>query len=380
MKRVSVLIITTLLVFCFAAFVLVYSLRSISSSSQPQILIDYVLEGGAFELPVSGSTGYAAVELPVYRTASENANIIFTLNEGRAFTILREENDWWQIEIHNFGSNTTGWVMHKYCFINLPDIIPSIVYDTTNTYFSLFRSSGLEIPNITGRPLYDGRDFNARLERDEFISLVLYAIAPKIFAAQQAALVDGNTLVMYEAFRPAEAHDTLHEHFSHLINTNPLVRAGITAHNFNIRWFLAEAPYNHQRGTAMDVSLARINSWERRSTGPYAYIHITDHTEYPMQTPIHELSVAAAVFDSTVHARSTTSWIGAEISERATLGTILLQRYCTDAGLIPLASEWWHFNDLVNTAEAIEMEIEGRFELTGTYSRPPPGPGRSLRR
>lgn len=25
---------------------------------------------------------------------------------------------------------------------------------------------------------------------------------------------------------------------------------------------------------------------------------------------------------------------------------IFLQQYCTNAGLSPLASEWWHFNDL----------------------------------
>jgi hypothetical protein len=90
-----------------------------------------------------------------------------------------------------------------------------------------------------------------------------------------------------------------------------------------------------------------------------------------MQTDMHELSVKAAVFSSNVHARSTTAWIGAPVSERATHGTILLQKYCTEAGLTPLASEWWHFNDLENTAWAIEIDNTGEYFIEKTYSRAP---------
>ena len=346
---------------------------SVPDSRPPVYTDDHVfdsLEYVVFELPISGSSGYAVVDLPVYGMASEYANMVLTLSPGQGFTILGEQGDWWYVE----ANQTRGWVLHEFCLINLPDIIPSIVYNNTNTYASLFRSSGFDIPNITGRALYEGRDFNARLGREEFISPVLYAMAPKVFAAQQYALADGNTLIMYEAFRPAEAHDFLHENFSYLVESNSIVRSGITADSFNIRWFLAAAPYNHQRGTAIDVNLAVIDSWEPRTTGAYTFIQITECTEFYMQTPMHELSVASAVFDSTVHARSTTAWIGAEISEQATAGTILLQKYCTDAGLIPLASEWWHFNDLITTAVAIEMENEGRYHIERTYSRPPGRP------
>ena len=340
---------------------------AVPSDSRSREYINNIDEGGAFELPVSGATGYAAVDLPVFESANTFSNFITALNPGQGFTIIREENDWWQIEINNI----RGWVMHKYCFINLPDIIPSIIYNNTNTYFSMFKSSGLDIPNITGRALYDAMDFNVRLDREEYIAPVLYAMAGRVFRAQHNALAEGHTLILYEAFRPADAHNELHEYFSELVNTNPAVRAGITADSFNIRWFLAESPYNHQRGTAVDVSLARIDSMETRTSGNYAYIYITGYTEYIMQTDIHELSVAAAVYASTVHARSTTSWIGQPMSSRATPGTVLLHRYCTDAGLIPLASEWWHFNDLVNTEVAIEMNVTGEFFLDRTYSRVP---------
>ena len=93
-----------------------------------------------------------------------------------------------------------------------------------------------------------------------------------------------------------------------------------------------------------------------------------------MQSPMHELSVVSAIFASSVHARSTTAWVGAAVSEKATPGTLLLLRYCTDADLTPLASEWWHFNDLYSTAVAIEMENEGRYHIERTYSRPPQRP------
>jgi D-alanyl-D-alanine dipeptidase len=367
MKKVCVFLISILFVFCFVSCQPKTRTAGNNLSGRLAEYTFYINEGGSFELPVAGASGYTAISIPVFETANVFTNFVAILDAGQGFTILREENDWWHIEVNNI----KGWVLHKYCFINLPDVIPSIVYNITNTYSSLFRSSGIDIPNITGRALYDAWGVNARLGREEYIAPVLYAMAGKIFAAQQAALADGNTLIIYETFRPAEAHNELHKHFSNLVNTNPLVRSGITANNFNIRWFLAEAPYNHQRGTAIDASLGKIDSSETRAAGSYAYTYITSCTEYSMQTEIHELSVAAAVFDSSVHARSTTSWIGAAISDKATIGTILLQKYCTDAGLIPLASEWWHFNDLVNTAVAIDMDITGEFFIRRTYSRPP---------
>jgi len=77
------------------------------------------------------------------------------------------------------------------------------------------------------------------------------------------------------------------------------------------------------------------------------------------------------VFRTPVHARSVTAWRAAEFAAAATPGTILLHRYLTGAGLIPLASEWWHFNDLVHTDFAVEVDITGKFVTESTYSRPP---------
>jgi len=73
--------------------------------------INYVKKSGLFELPVIGASGYPAVSLPVYETASENAGIIITLTAGQGFTILNEIDNWWQIEVDNI----LGWVIKKYC-------------------------------------------------------------------------------------------------------------------------------------------------------------------------------------------------------------------------------------------------------------------------
>jgi D-alanyl-D-alanine dipeptidase len=335
-------------------------------AEKPKTYIDYPAVGGAFELPLAGSTGFAAKRIPIYSEAGEDSAVLGILAAGQAFTVLAEEERWWQVEV----SGGTGWVLSVACFINLPDIIPSMVYNITNTYSSLFRSSGFEIPNVTGIALYNARDFNQRLGRDEFIVPVLYAMAPKIWEAQQAALADGNTVIIYEAFRPHDAHQIVFDNFKALIETNEAVKEGVTSGWFTVNWFLAPSPYTHQRGTAIDASLGAIYSKETRTTGDFAYTFVTEYAEFPMQSAMHELSGAAAVFAQPVNSRSETDWHNAVFSKKATEGTILMHRYMTGAGLTPLASEWWHFNDLPNTLVASEMKVLGRFFTEKTYSRP----------
>ena len=335
----------------------------------------HIWESGTFELPVQGATGWAAIDIPLFDTAHRNSSIIATLPMGQAFTILDggiPGTEWWYIEVNDAtGATITGWVLNLYCMINLPDVLPSIVYRNPNIQSAMFRSSGRDIPNITGLPLSCSRDFNARLGREEDIAATLYRMARKIGVAQQAALAEGNTLIIYEAFRPHDLQEKIYENLRFLYETDPVVRAGISTPPWNIRWFLARSPYNHQRGTAIDVSLGRIDHYEIRVTGDYAFINISGYTAFPMQTPMHELSIAAVVFRTPAHARSLTAWRDAEFAETATPGTILLHRYLTDAGLIPLASEWWHFNDLVHTDFAVEVNITGEFVTERSYSRPP---------
>lgn len=362
MKKTCLFLVSVFLVFCFSAC---------RPRTRPPIevieYINYMQQGGSLELPVVGASGYAALDLPLHESADDQSSVIVTLGAGRGFTILEDADDWWYVET----GNIKGWIKNTFCMINIPDVIPSIVHNNTNTYSSLFRTSGFEIPDITGKALYKARDFNARLEREEYIAPVLYGMVRRIFAAQQAALADGNTLIIYEAFRPSAPHDLLYNNMLEMVNTNPVVRSGVSSGTFRMDLFLAPSPYNHQRGTAIDVSLGKITSQELRTTGSYIYTHISEYTEYPMQTPMHELSVTSAVFKRWVNARTFTGWLSGELVDNASEGTILLQKYCTDAGLTPLASEWWHFNDLNWSPPLVDVGITGEFFIERTYSRPP---------
>lgn len=319
-----------------------------------------------FELPVIGATGIAGTRLPLYLVPGENAFIVDYLGAGRGFTILDEIKDWWYIVT----GNTAGWVMNSLCLINIPDIIPSIVHDNTNTYSSLFRSSWVDIPNVTGLALYKAKDFNRRLGREEYITPVLYGMAEKLYIAQQNAVANGHTIIIYEAFRPHDAHQIVFNNLSELIKTDPYVLEGLTSSWYTLNWFLAPSPYNHQRGTAVDASLGIIIDKKIIKTGAYEYTHVASFSEFTMQTPIHELSGAAAIFTAPVFSRDDVSWRSAVFCDYVTEGTRLLFNYMTGAGLTPLASEWWHFNDLINTDIAVANNINGRFQIEKSYSVP----------
>ena len=122
---------------------------------------------GNLELPVIGATGYTSITLDLKTSANPDSETIKILEAGTAFKIIGEEGNWWQIQ----NDDSSGWIQHKYCLINLPDVIPSIIYNNTNTYSSEYMSSGKSIPNITGKSLYSGKTFNVRLEKKSFLCL-----------------------------------------------------------------------------------------------------------------------------------------------------------------------------------------------------------------
>ena len=96
---------------------------------------------------------------------------------------------------------STGWVSKTYTMVNLPDVLPSIRYNATNSYDSLYRSCGKALA-LTGTSLYTGKSENAKLGYAEYNMPVLYTMAKKIAFAQATALSEGYTLVLYEGFRP----------------------------------------------------------------------------------------------------------------------------------------------------------------------------------
>ena len=326
-----------------------------------------LLYEGDLELPVNGATGYASVRMDLKAAADAGSETISALEAGTAFEVVEEVGDWWYVQTET----ESGWVQHLYCFINLPDVVPSIIYDNTNTYASKFTSSGKTIPGITGEALYDGKAYNMRLGKVSDIVPVLYSMSKKIHLAQQAALEEGNTLVIYEGYRPFFAQKLTVDALTTLAAADPEVMAGINTHPWDTNWFIATSISNHQMGYAIDVTLAKITEQQEFVIGDYTATAVTGCTEYTMPTTIHELSMASATFTGPVKSSSPTAWLQANLADTMNEAAILLQRYCTDAGLTPLASEWWHFNDLDARFATEDNSSKGEYLLDATMGEAP---------
>jgi len=137
-------------------------------------------------------------------------------------------------------------------------------------------------------------------------------------------------------------------------------------------WFIATGVSNHQIGYAVDVSLAGVREMIELETGAYKYRQITRAEYYEMPSHIHELSVLSISLNRPINPDLLDSWRGAALSEgmKNSPDAQKLRRYCTEAGFTPLASEWWHFNDLY-TRFAMSRTGNGNFAISEILSVPP---------
>ncbi|MBO5999883.1 MAG: hypothetical protein J6P87_09360 [Lachnospiraceae bacterium] len=320
---------------------------------------------GMFELPVSGAAGFASVAMNI---TDSYGKIVGSLQQGEAFTINRDVGSLLTI---TKADGTSGYIPENLCMVNLPDILPSILYTDTNSDSSIFRSSGYDLPGITGQKLYNARYYNYRLRRIQYVMPVLYHMAEKVAAAQKAALSGGYTLNIYETYRPHPVQMKISDSLTVLMNENPTVERNVNKSPWNKGWFIAVSLSNHQIGCAMDVSLARIVQAETGDCGGYAYLNVTQYEECRMPTQMHEISSAACVFTTPVDSKSKTAWIGVELAPSMTEDAVTLQNICTGAGMSPLASEWWHFNDLDAKAENTGSLSYGQYYLPENLSSLP---------
>ncbi len=319
---------------------------------------------GDYELPLAGATGYASVSLEVKKEPEATAEVLTPISPGTAYTILGEENGWLNIKL----DDTVGWIQNQYSLVNLPDIIPSIIYKNTNVEASVFYSSGQTIPGITHQSLYKSKGFNERLKKEQFIMPVLFPMAKKLMAMQKMALSENNTLVLYEAFRPLSVQLQVAEAVKNLASENPLVLQGITQPPWSINWFISTQVSNHQVGYTIDVSLAKVTVFSEEKYGKHRVRTVSRYEEYAMHTNIHELSVRSAIFTAPVTVLSPTAWQQGVLTPEVNQFELLLQKYATSSGLTPLASEWWHFNDLDALNLLAGNTGNGDYVLTETKS------------
>lgn len=328
--------------------------------SEEQLENDVSGQEQVFELPISGSTGYATVRTIAKEKQNPESEEVFILNMGEAFCILREEGEYWEV----LRGDDTGWIHSDYCMINLPDVLPSVIYDNKNAYESVFYSMGREIPNISGEKLYDSVSYNERLGEESFTMPILYSTAKKVAKAQENARTDGNCLVIIETYRPMETQQAVVNGMYQLLNDDEEVRMAI--YSWGLTYFISTDISSHQKGFAFDVTLAKILETEERITGDFSYEAVISYEEYKMPTDIHDLCPDSASMLYPIP--STADWTKVPVSENMNESAILLQKYCTEAGFFPLSSEWWHFNDF--DAKIHEDNI-GLFLLTDVVSCEP---------
>ena len=88
-----------------------------------------------------------------------------------------------------------------------------------------------------------------------------------------------------------------------------------------------------------------------------------------MPSPMHELSAQAVTFKYGVSPDSKTAWKKVPLVDNITEGAVKLQNYCVESGLIPISSEWWHFNDLDSKDMIKGSSSKGDYYLSGCSSQ-----------
>ena len=171
---------------------------------------------------------------------------------------------------------------------------------------------------------------------------------------------------MYELFRPYEVQINIVNQLTELSQNNLEVLKGLSAEPWSMNWFIATGLSNHQRGFALDVSLGEVLELTDKLSGDYIYGDVTEYSEYQMPTPIHELGVNSISMAYPVTSKNDEAWRTAPASNTMNGSALLLRNYCVDAGLTPLASEWWHFNDLENHGSA---ESSGNYFINTICSK-----------
>ena len=298
---------------------------------------------------IKNATGYSAVNNKKYlkEKASNQSKSITLLKAGEPFKILSTDIDatWWKVEYNG----KFGYVENAYCFINLPDFIPSITYEITNANKSIYKSSGYNLPNVTNEKLYNiGKVYNERLGKEEYIVPVAYNFAKKIYNAQQDALKEGYSLKIYDAYRPTSVAKTVKNSLSSLYKSNSTVKTNInysyyngTRYTWGQNWFIAQKLSDHSLSAAIDVTLTQKGSTK----------------DLQMPSNMHELSTKAIKYRYAINSQTTVrnDLYAPTMTEYAKK----LDKIMLNNGMNNLASEWWHFQDKTSYNLLKKIESSG---------------------
>ena len=281
-----------------------------------------------FEKDVKGATVWPMVNIDFYKN-SNGTSKIGTIPQGTALKAIdmtnknNESKSYVKVKYNNKEGYINGWLT----MINLPDVIPSALYNITNASSSLFISRGHNLSGVTGKDIY-GTDWHSNM------APIRIETAKKIQKAQNAALAHGNKIKIYDSFRPwavqRKVADAVNgnwftgktyyitKDFDNKKNTNGYYQTYIGDYK---GWFIASAtskPSSHNVAKAIDTTM----------------VFSDDNQEIPTQSKMHELSGNSIPTQAAVDNNK---------------GELALNYLFTNSGFYFLPSEWWHFEDVNNT-------------------------------
>ena len=294
--------------------------------------------------PSSGSvkaTVWPVIKLNIRSSANSTSKILGTVKQGAALRVLDMTNKTNHSKSYvkiSYGG-VTGWIDGEYVMINLPDVIPSMIYDITNAYSSMYKNKSNYISNVTGKNLYGSNytwyKYNPRLGYKEYLAPMRLPSAKKLQEAQTNALKYGNKIKIYDAFRPWSIQMVVKNNLkdsnfkgTRYCVTNKFLSSknsnGSTRCLYEYKgWFIALKLSSHNVGKAVDVSIVSSD----------------DNADIPTQTAMHELSGWAVPTDAKVNQYP---------------GEIAMNSLFTNAGFNYLISEWWHFEDVRASVSGLE--------------------------
>lgn len=150
--------------------------------------------------------------LPVSEDIS-GENVTGQVPAGKALCVLEETEGHFLVRY----DDAYGYIDSRYCLIDLTEYLGNLCkYNITNSYSSIFRVHGYDIPEVTENVIAGYE--NIFMEDGQMLVPYLYPCAQKLYQAALQAQEDGYILCIYDAFRPNEATRYLYDMTEGILN------------------------------------------------------------------------------------------------------------------------------------------------------------------
>ena len=267
---------------------------------------------GSFSVTIYGAQGWVSADVYIRKEANANSTGLGLIKESNRVTILDTDyNGFIKVKYNNI----IGYIPTNYLFINLPDVMPYVVYEISNANKSIFKVADMNIPNVTGKNLYAySAKYNSKIGKTTYYAPLLYPVAKKFQNAFNSAWKSGYTFKVYDTYRPRPVEELVSKNYSSLYYNNASVKKAVDYDKnggyWGWGWFMTTTGTSrHCQGIALDLALANKNG-----------------TELKAQTAMHTLDTRSLRKYNNNNAN-------------------LLSGFMTGAGFSTLQSEWWHYED-----------------------------------